>query len=955
MGAGRTSKTASKPVVMPASAAARGTVCWRATLALIALSVSLVAPVRAQSFGKNKVHYETLEWSVLETPHLRLHYYAEEESLARSLAAFAESVCVEYDGRFRIAPKHQVPLLLYSTHHLFQQTNVTPSMLSESVGGLTELIKGRVLVPHNGSWSRLAWVTRHELAHWYMLAKISAVMKAHKKPVTWLPDLWWTEGFAEYCGTEWDAEAEGLLRDMVLTRTAYPLTQSEPITGSVMMYKEGQSFLLWLGQRYGDTRIFDLYENMWRTDEFATAFRITFGVKLEDADREWFEGLQKRYFPVVAHAVRAKEVARPWRQDSRFNLAPRALPPRTPDDTALTFCWFEAAEGSIDLVLSEPHADSSRRVRRLLRGGTSAAFESFHLFQNRPSTSRSGLIALSAKRGGRDALYLVDPASGRVLRRLDFPELVAIHDPALAPDGRSVVFAAQAYDGQQDLFRASWGDEALRLERLTHDGYDDVEPALSPDGQWLTWASDRGNHGGRYALWRLSLSGGEPEVVSHPASGEDRQPAYSPDGRWLVYRSTRGGTSDLWVRPAVPSREARRVTRLQGLASDPDWLPDGRGVLFTAQEGVTFRTWSLAFAPDSLTPEPETDPVSEPALPSVADASSPLSYQRRLSLDLVQNGIFFDPGFGGGGGAGQIAVSDLLGNEQFLLSIANDSDQFGSFWDGWEGGLTYINRSRRLNYGLGVFRLTRLYDPDFDVIRREKRVGLLGLVSYPISLFTRLEASMQVRHATNHLLRDGPSQTVDLVSNFVSFVHDDSRWWWDGPTGGTRFNVTAGFTRDMTSGRADYGTWLAEVRHYRQPVRRIVLATRTQVVGSFGQDAQKSYLGGPMRLRINQRRVISARRMVNSQVEARFPLLRQIVLAVPAPWMLPTLHGALFADAAWGSGDANIDRVADGGFALYLGGGFYPQLRWNWVWRTNDFKTLTSRKPGTYFTLDFAY
>ncbi len=921
---------------------------------LLVFASALAVPAGAQTFGKNKVHYETLDWSVLETPHLRLHYYAEEDSLARSLAAFAESVCVEYDRRFRLSPRNRVPLLLYSTHHLFQQTNATPSMLSESVGGLTELIKGRVLVPHNGSWSRLAWVTRHELAHWYMLAKFTAVMKQHKKAVAWLPDLWFTEGFAEYCGTEWEPEAEGLLRDMVLTRTAYPLTQSDPITGSVMMYKEGQSFLLWLAERYGDERIFDFFENTWRAEDFATAYQITFGHKLVDDDREWFEGLQKRYFPVVATASRARDVARPWRQDSRFNLAPRALPARATGDTALRFCWFEAGEGSVDLMLSEPAADSSRRVRRLLRGGSSAAFESFHLFQNRPSTSRSGLIALSAKRGGRDALYLLDPASGRVLRRLDFPELVAIHDPALAPDGRSVVFAAQAYDGQQDLFRASWNEAALQLERLTHDAYDDIEPTLSPDGAWVAWASDRGELGGRYSLWRMSLAGGRPEPVSHPVSGEDRQPAYSPDGHWLAYRSTRGGTSDLWLRPSVPSREARRVTRLQGLASDPDWLPGGRGLLFTAQEGVTFRTWSIAFDPDSLAAEPEGDGVRASALPLLADESRPLAYQRRLSLDLVQNGIFFDPGFGGGG-AGQIAVSDLLGNEQFLLSLANDAEQGGNFWDGWEGGLTYINQSKRLNYGLGAFRLTRLYDPDFDIVRREKRVGLVGLVSYPISTFTRLEASMQVRHATNHLLRDGPSQTVDLVSNFVSFVHDDSRWWWDGPNGGTRFNVTAGFTRDMTSGRADYGTWLAEVRHYRQPVRRIVLAARAQVVESFGDDAQKGYLGGPMRLRINQRRVISGLRLANTQVEARFPLLRQLVLAVPAPWMLPTLHGAVFADAAWAWGQANIDRVADGGFALYLGGGFYPQMRWNWVWRTNDFKTLTSRRPGTYFTLDFTY
>ena len=140
---------------------------------------------------------------------------------------------------------------------------------------------------------------------------------------------------------------------------------------------------------------------------------------------------------------------------------------------------------------------------------------------------------MTAKRGGRDALYLLDPAHDRILRRVEFPELVAIHDPALAPDARSVVFAAQAYDGQQDLFRATWDSPAggvtgpARLERLTHDGYDDVEPSISPDGAWVAWASDRGDLGGRYSLWRLPLAGGKPEVVSHPPAGDDRQPAYS--------------------------------------------------------------------------------------------------------------------------------------------------------------------------------------------------------------------------------------------------------------------------------------------------------------------------------------------------------------------------------------------------------------------------------------------
>ena len=926
-----------------------------AFVAALILAALASRPAAGQAFGQNKVQYERLDWAVLETPHLRVHYYAREESLARGLTAFAESVAVEFDRRFAMKPRRKVPLLLYSTHHLFQQTNATPEMLSESTGGLTELIKGRVLVPHNGSWTRLRWVTRHELAHAYMLDKLAQVLKAHRKPQSWLPPLWFIEGLAEYCGTTWDADAEGLLRDMVVSRIAVPLTRSESITGSVMMYKEGQSFMLWLAERYGERRIFELLENAWRAEDFETCFRLTYGRPLRDADEEWFLSLKKRYFPAVEDRNRPADVARPYRQDSRFNLGARALPAPGQPDSAVRFCWFEVNDGAVDLMVSEPGRSGERRSRRLLRSGGTPMFESFHLFQNRPGVSRSGRIVVSAQQGGRDAVLVIDPESGRVLRELEFPELVAIHDPSLAPDDRSVVFTAQDYDGQSDLYRASWDGPDVRLERLTHDDFDDVDPAVSPDGAWVAFASDRCDEGGRYALYRLPLSGGRPERVSFAGRGDDRQPAWSPDGAWLAFRSTRDGTSDLYLRVPEPSREARRLTRLLGPASDPDWTWDGRALLFTGQDAVTFRTWALPVAPESLATEPEQPGPVAGVLPASVHEEPVQRYQRRLGLDLVQNMIGTNSSFGYTQSFGQVAISDMLGNEQFVITLANDSEHFGDFWDGFEGGVTYINQGQRLNYGLGIFRLTSLYDPDFEVLRREKRVGLVALASYPFSRFDRVDGSFEVRHASNHLLRNGEAPTVDLVSNYVSVVHDNSRWTWSGPIGGTRLNLTAGFTRDMTGGRSDYGTVYGEVRHYRQPLPGLVTAWRANGWASFSRDAQRRYLGGPTRLHVPDRRYASGQQTIVAQHETRFPLVRRLVLGVPSPWMLPTVSGVAFGDAAWVFDQGDVRRIGVAGWGVYLGGGFWPAIRWNWMWITEDWHKFLNRAPEHEFFIAFNF
>ncbi len=920
---------------------------------LAILGVAAPPAARAQSFGKNKVQYESLDWTVFETAHVRLHHYAEEESLARRLSAYAESVCVEYDARFRVTPRSRVPFLLYSAHNLFQQTNAAAGLISEGTGGLTELIKGRVLIPHTGSWARLAWVTRHELAHWYMLEKLARVMKDHHRAQGSLPPLWFVEGLAEYFGTTWDAEAEGLMRDAVLSGEAVPLGRSESIWGSVLMYKEGQSFMLWFAARYGESRLIGLLEDWWRADDFETVFRITLGERFADADERWFTDVRRHFYPAIATTDAVADTARRWTPHGRYNLGARVLPAAAPGDTALRFCWFAASESGIDLRLSEPGPGGRRREHRLVRGYQSPRFESFHLFQNRPGASPGGLVVLSSKRGGRDCIHVVDARARRVVRTVDLPSLVMVTDPVFCCADSAVVFSAQDRSGRSDLYRLWWRSPE-RLERLTDDDYDDLEPSVSPDGGWVAFASDRGARGGRYSLFRLSLADGRVETLSQPPAGDDRQPVYSHDGRWLAFRSTRGGTSDLWVRPAGPAREARRVTRLRGPATDPDWLADGRGLLFTGQEALRFQAYAVRFDPDSLRAEPESlaAPAVEP--PVVMHTGAPRRYQRRVALDLVQNAIAYDPVLGGGAGVGQLTLSDVLGNERWYLFLANDSERFGDFWDGFQAGVTYINQTRRLNYGVGLFRLTEQYDADLDIIRREKRVGMLALASYPFDKFTRIEASAVVRHASDHLLRDGRVLNPDLVSNFLTLVRDNVGWSSLGPSSGLRAFLSAGYTRDLSSGAADFGTLMAEARQYVNPASGLVLAARAQGLASLGRDSQRFYLGGRSTLRGWDRRELAGLQTLLLQQESRFPLVRGLMLALPVPWEFPAIQGASFVDAAWGWEGRYRERRGSAGVAVYVGGAYFPAIRWNFAWTTTDFVRWT-RRPRMQFDFGFNY
>jgi outer membrane protein assembly factor BamA len=279
--------------------------------------------------------------------------------------------------------------------------------------------------------------------------------------------------------------------------------------------------------------------------------------------------------------------------------------------------------------------------------------------------------------------------------------------------------------------------------------------------------------------------------------------------------------------------------------------------------------------------------------------------------------------------------------------------------------MTYVNRAQRMNWGVGLFRLTEIYDDDLDEIRRERRVGVLGLASYPLSKFTRIEGQVIVRHASDHLLRSGVARDADLVSNYVAFVHDNSRWTEMGPSGGARLYLSAGATRDLSGGAGDFTSLLADLREYATPVPNLVFAARAQAQSSLGRDAQRFYLGGWSSIRGYDRRALSGVQTVLVQGETRFPLLRGLTLAVPALWTFPMVSGALFADAAWtwdtqgygvlGLGGAAADvRAGSTGVSFYIGGGYYPALRWDWVWRTADFRHF-ERRPLPQFRMAYNF
>ncbi|MDK9701249.1 MAG: hypothetical protein OEM52_14010, partial [bacterium] len=100
---------------------------------------------------------------------------------------------------YQLEPNGRITIITHRSHNQFQQTNVTGESPEESVGGFTEFLKTRVVIPFEGNWEKYRHVVHHELTHAMMLRKYyGSGLQSVINGISRMPlPLWYIEGLAE--------------------------------------------------------------------------------------------------------------------------------------------------------------------------------------------------------------------------------------------------------------------------------------------------------------------------------------------------------------------------------------------------------------------------------------------------------------------------------------------------------------------------------------------------------------------------------------------------------------------------------------------------------------------------------------------------------------------------------------------------------------------------------------
>ncbi len=980
--------------------------------ALVALGLLLPAvPAVAQShsyFGRNKVQYDEFDWHVLHTDHFDIYYYPEMQALAEHGAHFAEEAYQELENTFNFSLGHRVPLIFYSSNLHFKQTNVTPGFIPDGVGGFFEFLKGRVVIPANGNLHRFRRVVRHELVHVFTYSKLTRVMRDHRRPFTAPPPLWFTEGIAEYWSGEPDYQHEMVLRDAVASNYFVPLENLDRIFGTYLMYKEGEAACRFIAERYGEDKLLRLFEEFWRDPDFRKVMETVLREDYRTISDQWTAWVHEQYLPKLDEAtpptlVSDAVTARGFSGKPAFYRHP---------DGRRTVAFVANRDGYTNLyaVPVDSAGVPTDDPRVLVEGERSARFEAFHFFESQLDVSADGKLAFVTKSGDADVVHVYDLQADRVGPTYRFPGLVAVYSPSWDPAGERLAFSGIERSGFSDLYTYDTATAALR--KLTNDPYDDRDPAWSPDGRTLAFSSDRTDFGedGHYNVFTLDLESGGLEYVTY-GPHVDLAPHWSPGGDRLVFISSRREADgkfsgqNLWVAemdmpeadvPAladasssstvianeeIPTeRTATQLTSFTGAAFDPVWTADGR-LLFSTFEDSRF-TVRQASA-DSLLRAPRQEAVvglvyRDDAQPwsygrlAVEDEERRQPYRKKYSLDAAQGALSTNPVWGTSGGA-VLAFSDLLGNEQIFVSGYSTRVPGRSFVDGLNASVTRIHLGRRANYGYGVYRYAgQRYDltdpdaPDVFPVVYEQLVGAVGLVSYPISKFQRVDIQTSFNYDRREIFAVQIDREAFLLSNAISVTHDNALYGLNGPVDGWKATATAAYTTDVRFSNVSYYTLRADARHYLRLVPGVTLASWGLAQTNVGREARLFLLGGSWDLRGFPLFRVRGRNMWFTSHELRFPLVERPSAFVPflAPFGIVNLRGAAFLDAAHVWNDtyderqprlfAGTDLGALGlGLRMNLFGGFV--LRYDVGWRFTDGLDWDERDPFTQFFFGYNF
>jgi Tol biopolymer transport system component len=707
-----------------------------------------------------------------------------------------------------------------------------------------------------------------------------------------------------------------VLRDAVVNDNIPSVAQGG--ASGYFSYRFGHAVFDYIEERWGREGFLDFIYEFRNTLGARTgrAIERTFRVDPEDFDLDFRRWLRKRYLRELVETGEPSDFGRPFRVEDQPQTQEISAAASPSGDLVAA---ASAQGGDLDIVLFD--AKRRRQIKNLTRGFTTEyqylvaqAFEVSRRMGRDIAFSPDGnyLAAFARRDEGRD-LLLFDVLAGGIARiiPMQVEQQVGL---AWSPDGKTIAFSGNQ-GGAFDLYLLDL--ETEQLTRLTDDSVFDGSPAFSPDGRSLVFSSVVGEW---TKLFRIDLADPAKRYQLTEGESNDRDAIYSPDGKRIYYTSDRGGYDNIFALDLEGGRILQYTDVVTG-CFQPAVVAQSDGGEKLVYGGLWDGSFKLYLTdleatvgePETVALSPEPKEAAElarftPAIEvSVDDANKEPYGGFKFFLTDAQTfvGVDDDQTY-----LAQIylAFSDYLGDRR-IIAILSSYDALSNF------DISYWNLSHRWQWGVNLFDDRDFLFVSFDpftgqIIDRRNEIrqtGLVGQLSYPFGLYTRVEFGLGYIYRMFEFdvleFELDPDTQQPVPVGFRTVKDEDGFPWlqaalvgdstiyapW-GPVSGRRWRIDANFAPDIENDEPlpgqrppkDSSALTSELsfdyRQYFPTTLRSGFAFRLFAGVREGSEPTPFYVGGE-NIRSFRFRGLSGDRAGFANLEFRFPIID--VLATP--------------------------------------------------------------------------
>ncbi len=887
--------------------------------------ISLI--IFTQYFGQNKIQYKDFDFQVLETEHFNIYFSQGGEDIA----AFAEEVLEDgyemLSEDLGIEVDFTIPAVIYNCPNDFSQTNITLELIDEAVGGFTEILKNRMVVPFNGDYEEFRHVLVHELTHIFQFTiffstKMGALFSGD---IFYSIPLWVMEGHCEFMSLGWDLGADIFMRDLVMNNNVIPLSILENYGGYVI-YKEGQAFYNYIADKYGQKKVAEFVHLIKAKKNLETTFITLFGVGIDDFNDQFIKYYQMKYWPKIGLHDNFDKFARVVYNHKKTNSFYNTSTAISSKGDKIAFISDRSGVAELIIISSI----DGQLIKKVVKAAYSPGYEGLHLYRGGLSWSPDDkYITFAAKSRGEDVLMILNARDGKVYKRLKF-NLNGIYSPKFSPDGDKIVFSGLK-DGYLDIYILDM--KSGIIENITDDIYTDKYPSFSSDGL-IAFVSDRpdSNEEYYYGSYAVFLYGGRNIERLIPRTSYVASPFFDPECD-IFFVADYDTAYNLYWYSNDSAKIAKKTDILTGIYY-PTISANGDKIAFSYFNDYGYDVCvvknPLTKMVDSDTPE---EMISEFAYAEVElDKERIKKYKPKFSFDyFIASAAYYSAlGFSG---LGQIGISDILGNHhiQFSSNLYGNllqSDIFINYW--------YLKK--RTDYGFSLFQYLN-YFRDYNDLIVWRYLGGGGGVQYPFNRFFRVELGAYVyKLYETQWLDYFPTyySATDLKSSYnifypsLGFVFDNIKWGRVGPHNGRRARIKCYATLfsdfETRSSVLDY-------RRYFSLSPRASFAARLVLAGSYGRNPDRWSIGGAYTLHGYDYYEYNGSKLGFLNFEYRFPFIDRLKISFPLPIELKDIRGVFFTDFGGVYTDTFEIYGTDGGFHLQdLKMGIGAGLRFNFLY-----------------------